>query len=107
MFMKLDLRWGYNNVKIKEENEWNVAFITPEGSFELMIMFFGLTNFLATFQAMINKLLRDFINTEKIGSFIDDMMVGTESEEEHDKLVKEILRRIEENDLYVKLEKCK
>ena len=107
MFMKLDLRWEYNNVKIKEENEWKVAFITPEGSFELMIMFFGLTNFLATFQAMINKLLRDFINTEKIGSFIDDMMVGTESEEEHDKLVKEILRRIEENDLYVKLEKCK
>jgi len=43
-----------------------VVFITLEGLFELTVMFFGLTNFLATFQAMMNKLLRDFINTEKI-----------------------------------------
>jgi len=56
---------------------------------------------------MINKLLRDLINTGKLGSFIDNMMVGTESEKEHNKLVEEILRRLEKNDLYVELEKCK
>jgi len=59
------------------------------------------------FQAMMNKLLRDLINTRKVESFIDDVIVRTESEEGHDELVEEILRRIEENDLYVKLEKCK
>ena len=56
---------------------------------------------------MINELLRDLINTEKVGSFIDDVMVGTKSEESHNELVKEILRRMEENNLYVKPEKCK
>ena len=70
-------------------------------------MFFGLTNSPVTFQTMMNKLLRDLINTVKIGSFIDDVMMGTESKERHDELVKEILRRMEENDLYVKLEKYK
>jgi len=59
------------------------------------------------FQAMMNKLLRDLINTRKVESFIDDVIARTESEEGHDELVEEILRRIEENDLYVKPEKCK
>jgi len=57
VFTKMDLRWGYNNVWIKEGDEWKAAFTTPEGSFEPMVMFFGLTNSLATFQAMMNKLL--------------------------------------------------
>ena len=49
MFTKMDLRWGYNNVRIKKRDEWKVAFSTPEGSFEPMVMFFGLTNLPATF----------------------------------------------------------
>jgi len=61
----------------------------------------------ATFQAMINKLLRDLINTGKVVVFIDDVIVGMETEEGHDKMVAEVIRRLEENDLYVKLEKCK
>jgi len=61
----------------------------------------------ATFQAITNELLRDLINTRNIESFIDDVVIGTESEERHKKLVEKILRRMEENDLYVKLEKCK
>jgi len=96
----MDLRWGYNNVRIKEENEWKVAFTTPEGSFELMVMFFRLTNSPATFQAMINELLRDLINTGKVVVFIDDVIVGTEDEEGHDKLVAEIVKRLKDNDLY-------
>ena len=70
-------------------------------------MFFGLMNSLATFQAMMNELLRDLINTEKVAVFIDDMIVGTEDKKGYDKLVAEIVKRLEENDLYVKLEKCK
>jgi len=70
-------------------------------------MFFGLTNSLATFQAMMNELLRDLINTGKVAVFIDDIIVGIEDEEGHDELVAEVIKRLEENDLYVKLEKCK
>jgi len=106
VFMKMDLQWGYNNVRIKEGDEWKVAFLTPEGSFEPTVMFFGLTNSLATFQAMMNDLLRDLVVEEKVAVFINDMMVATEIEEGHDEIVEEVLRRLEENDLFVKSEKC-
>jgi len=107
IFIKMDLMWKYNNVRIKEGDKRKAAFTIPEGSFEPTVMFYGLKNSPATFQAMMNKLLRDLINTGKVGSFIDDMMVGTETEEGYDELAAEILRRLEENDLYMKLEKCK
>ena len=82
-------------------------FTTSKGSFKPTVMFFGLTNLLATFQAMINELLRDLINTGKVAAFIDDVIVGMEMEEGHDKMVAKMIRRLEENDLYVKPEKCK
>ena len=107
MFTKMDLRWGYNNVRIKKEDEWKAVFTTPEGLFEPTVMFFGLTNTLATFQAMMNELLRDLINTGKVAAFIDDVIIGTEMEKGHNKLVAEVIRRLEENDLYMKLEKYK
>ena len=107
MFTKMDLRWGYNNVRIKEEDEWKAVFIILEGSFEPMVMFFRLTNSPVTFQAMMNELLRDLINTGKVAVFINNVIVGTETEEGHDELVAEVIRRLEENDLYVKLEKYK
>jgi len=107
VFTKMDLRWGYNNVRIKEGDEWKAAFTTPEGSFEPTVMFFGLTNSPATFQAMINELLRDLTNTGKVAVFIDDVIVGMETEEGNDELVAEVIKRLEENDLYVKQEKCK
>ena len=72
-----------------------------------MVMFFRLTNSPATFQAIINELLRDLINTGKVAVFINDVIVGTEMEEGDDELVVEIIRRLEENNLYVKPEKCK
>ena len=83
-----------------------MVFITLEGLFEPIVIFFGLSNLLAIFQAMINKLLRDLINTGKIAAFID-IIVRTESKEGHNKLVEEILKRMVENDLYVKPEKCR
>ena len=83
-----------------------MAITTPEGLFEPTVMFFGLTNSPATFQAMMNELLRDLINMGKVAAFIDDVIIGTESEERYDKLVREVVKMLEENDLYVKLEKC-
>jgi len=94
-------------VRIKEGDKWKVAFTILEKSFEPTVMFFRLTNLLAIFQVMMNELLRDLINIGKIAVFINDMIVETEIEEGHDKLVAEVIRRLEENDLYVKLEKCK
>jgi len=105
LFMKMDLRWGYNNVRIKEGDEWKAAFMMPEGLFEPTVMFFGLMNSPAIFQAMMNELLRDLINIGKVAAFIDDVIIGTETEEGHDELVAEVIRRLEENDLYVKPEK--
>ena len=68
-------------------------------------MFFRLTNLLVTFQAIMNNLLRDMIEAGDIATFIDDVMVGTEMEEGHNNIVEEVLRRIVENDLFIKLEK--
>ena len=103
----MNLRWGYNNVRIKEEDKWKAAFTTPEESFEPTVMFFGLTNLLATFQVMMNELLQDLINIGKVAAFIDDVIIGTKIEEGHDELVVEVIRRMKENDLYIKLEKYK
>ena len=70
-------------------------------------MFFRLINSLMTFQTMMNKILQDLINIRKVASFIDNVIIRTEGEEGHDKLVKDVMKRLAENDLYVKQEKCK
>jgi len=107
MFTKLDLRWRYNNVRIKEGDKWKAAFTIHIGAYEPTVMYFGLTNSPATFQAMINDLFRDLINQENIATFIDNILVATDMEERHDELVEEVLKRLEENNLFVKPEKCK
>jgi len=94
-------------MRIKKGDEWRAMFMMLEGSFELTVMFFGLTNSLATFQAIMNELLRDLINIGKVAIFIDDVIVGMETEEGHDDIVAEVIKRLEENDLYMKPEKCK
>ena len=91
-------------MRIKEGDKWKAA---PEGLFKPTIMFFGLMNSPATFQAIMNKLLRDLINTGKVAAFIENVIVRIEDEEEHNKMVAEVIRRLEENNLYVKLEKYK
>jgi len=79
--------------------------MTPEGSFEPMVMFFGLINSPAMFQTMMNKILRDLINIGKVVRFIDDVIVGTKKEKGHDEILEEVVKRLTENDLYLKLEK--
>ena len=106
VFTKMDLRWGFNNVRIKEGDKWKGVFTMHIGSFKLTVMFFGMTNLPVTFQVMMNEILRDLINKEKVVAFVDDVLVGTEIEKGHNKIVEEILKRLEENDLYIKPEKC-
>jgi len=65
-----------------------------------------MTNLPATFQVIMNEILRDLVNESKVAVFVDDILVGTKTEKEHDEIIEEILRRLEENNLYVKLEKC-
>jgi len=92
VFTKMDLRWGYNNIRFKEGDEWKAAFTTHLGSFEPTVMYFGLTNSPATFQAMMNDLFRDMINKGDVATFIDNVLVATETEEGHDVIVEEVLR---------------
>ena len=72
-----------------------------------MVMFFGLTNLPSMFQAIMNDLLRDLINMGKVATFINNIIIGMEIEGGHNEIVAEVVKRLEENDLYVKPEKCK
>ena len=107
VFTKLDLRQGYNNVRIKEGDKWKAAFTMHIGAYEPTVMYFRLTNSLATFQMIMNDLFQDLINQENTVIFIDDILVATDTEEGHDELVEKVLKRLEENNLFVKPEKYK
>ena len=81
-------------------------FTTHLEMYKSTVMFFGLTNLPVTFQAMMNDIFRDLIDTGDVAAFMDNMLVGTEDEKKHNEIVEEVLRRIEEYDLYIKPEKC-
>ena len=80
-------------------------FTKPKGLFEPTVIFFSLTNLPATFQTTMNEILWDLINTGKVASFIDNVIIGIEGEERHNELVEKVVKRLTENDLYVKPEK--
>jgi len=107
VFTKLDLRWGYNNIRIKEGDEWKAAFTMHIGAYEPTVMYFGLTNSPATFQMIMNDLFRDLINQGDTVTFINNILVAMDTEEGHNELVEEVLKRLEENNLFVKPEKYK
>ena len=107
VFTKLDLRWGYNNIRIKEGDKWKAVFTTHVRAYEPTVMYFRLKNSPTTFQTMMNDLFQDLINQGDMVTFIDDILIATDTEEGHDKLVDKVLRRLKENDLFVKPEKCK
>ena len=104
--MKLDLRWEYNNIRIKEGDKWKIVFTIHIGAYEPTVIYFGLTNSLATFQMMMNDLFHDIINQGNMATFTDNIIMATEMEEKHNKIVEEVLKQLEENDLFVKPKKC-
>src|ERR1700743_2778949 len=106
IFSKFDVRWGFNNVRICEGDEWKAAFVTNRGTYEPTVMFFGLTNSPATFQRMMDHIFDDLIRTHKIIVYMDDILVYSKGEEEHRQVVKEVLRRLQANKLFLKPEKC-
>ena len=106
IFIKIDLRWGYNNVCIKEGDEWKTVFITRRGLFEVTIMYFGFSNTPATFQSMMNDILGDLICIRLVIVYLDDILIFRTCLKEHRRLVKKVLTRLQFNDLYAKAEKC-
>src|SRR5713101_1184491 len=106
IFTKFDVRWGYNNVRIKGGDEWKAAFKTNRGMFKPRVMFFGLTNSPATFQAMMNEVFKDLIDTGKVFIYMDNILITTATMEEHCRLVNLVLKHLCDNDLFLKPEKC-
>ena len=104
-FTKCDIHWGYNNIRIKTGDEWKAAFTTNCGLFEPTVMFFGLTNSPSTFSAFMN-IFKDLIVEGKIAVYLDDILIFSTDLKEHRKVVHEVLRRLEQNDLFLKPEKC-
>lgn len=105
-FTKIDLRWGYNNVRIKKGDEWKTAFITHRGLYEALVMYFGFTNAPGTFQAMMNEILKDLIQKGCVKVYLDDILIFTLTLEENKQITSTVLRILEENDLFAKPEKC-
>ena len=82
-FTKLDVWWGYNNVWVREGDEWKAAFHTNCGLFEPLVMFFGLTNSLATFQTMMDDIFHDLVDEGSVCVYLDDILIFTRTMEEH------------------------
>ena len=106
LFTKMDLQWGYNNVRIREGDQWKAVFTTHKGSFEPLVMYFSLCNSPATFQKMMNEIFHDMSDVCVV--YIDDLMIfmPTDNQEEHDRIMLEVLRQLCDNVLFVKSEKC-
>ena len=106
VFLKMDIQWGFNNIRMKEGDKEKAAFIMSKGLFELMVMFFGLTNSPATFQTMMNTILQPVILEGHIQVYINDILIYTQTKEEHQALIRQVLQILKENSFFLKLEKC-
>ena len=91
IFTKLDVRWGYNNIRIKEGDEWKAAFRTNRGLFEPLVMFFGLCNSPSTFQAFMDYILQELSTKGYVVVYMDDILIFSTNIEHHQKAVKEVL----------------
>jgi hypothetical protein len=106
-FTKLNLRSGYNNVRIKKGDQWKAAFKTKRGLFEPTVMFFGLCNSPATFQSIMNDIFRDYIDEGWLHIYMDNLLLCGNSTEDMQQKTLKVVQRLQQNDLFLKLEKCK
>jgi len=81
-FNKLDLIWGYNNVQIKEDNEWKAAFLTNKGLFEPKVIYFGLYNSPGTFQRMMTSIFQELLHKGTLANYMDDFVIPAKTEKE-------------------------
>jgi hypothetical protein len=105
-FTKLDVCWGYNNVHIHEGDEWKATFRINRGLFEPLVIYFSLTNSLATFQTMMNKIFQDLITEGIVSVYLDDILIFTNSLEEHLRITCLVLDCMHKHKLYLWPEKC-
>jgi hypothetical protein len=105
IFTKIDVKNGYHLIRIKEGDEWKTAFRCRYGLYEFLVMPFGLTNAPASFQDMMNHILKDLLD-KGVVVYIDDILIYAKNTEQHDKLVEEVLERLAKNDLVISPEKC-
>ncbi|KAH0604053.1 uncharacterized protein H6S33_007084 [Morchella sextelata] len=103
-FTKLDLKNGYNLIRIAAGEEWKTAFRTKYGHFEYRVMPFGLTNAPASFQVMVNTIFKDLLD-QGVVVYLDDILIYSKTREEHTTLVRKVLERLQQNHLYGNLEK--
>jgi len=115
LFTKFDIKWGYNNIRIKDGDQWKAAFTTNEGLYEPTVMFFGLTNSPATFQSIMNTIFRDLVADGSMTVYMDDMAIHTVTRPDemeadhiarHRSIVNQVLQKLNDHDLYLNLEKC-
>src|SRR3979490_450104 len=105
IYSKINLRHAYHLIQIAKGNEWKTAFKTRYGSYEWLVMPFGLSNAPAAFQQFINDILGDLLDHCTV-AYIDDILIYSDSLEQHREHVREILRRLRKNGLYAKASKC-
>ncbi|QRW23228.1 Retrotransposable element Tf2 protein [Rhizoctonia solani] len=105
VFTKLDLRWGYNNVRVKEGDKWKTAFQTKYGLYESLVMTFGLTNAPAAFQHFMNELFKDLLDVCVI-IYLDDILIYSKDDASHTEHVHKVLKRLMDNQLFCKALKC-
>ena len=100
VFTKLDLKDGYHVIRIRKGDEWKIAFRTRYDHYEYKVMAFGLVNTPATFQAMMNTILREFLD-HGVVVYLDDILIYSRSLEERKALIKQVLPRLEQHDLAI------
>jgi reverse transcriptase-like protein len=106
-FTKFDVRWEYNNICIKNGDQWNAVFKTNKGLYEPMVMFFGLTNLPVTFQMMMDDIFHSEVAQGYIIIYMDNILITIEGDlKDHQKYVAHVLNILLKHDLYLKLEKC-
>ncbi|KAL0549424.1 hypothetical protein IC582_013906 [Cucumis melo] len=105
VFSKIDLRSGYHQLRIKDEDVPKTAFRSRYGHYEFIVMSFGLTNAPAVFMDLMNRVFREFLDTFVI-VFIDDILIYSKTEAEHEKHLRMVLQTLRDNKLYAKFSKC-
>jgi Reverse transcriptase (RNA-dependent DNA polymerase)/RNase H-like domain found in reverse transcriptase len=105
-FTRLDVHWGYNNVRIWKGDEWKAAFKTNKGLFEPTMMFFGICNSLATFQAMMDDIFMTMIDSWLVIVYMDDILISANTKEELERITKLVPEKLWEHDLFLKAKKC-
>ena len=105
MFTNLELRRGFYLVRIREGDEWKIAFSTTSGQYEYLVMPYGLMNAQSVFQAFVDNIFRD-LHGQGAEVYIDDILIYYATRAEHVSLVRRVLGCLLEHDLYVKAEKC-